>query len=137
MRELDTLAIKLEVKPETIRRLIAGGVREEDVEDVLEMRQRLSDFETEIKSIGEPLKIGAEVSVEAMIKAYKAVDGDIELLGLLVDKAEEIASEIASQFEGAGRNRSKFVNLYRGRFTVAMNEVVKGFQENYSFLEEE
>ncbi len=77
----------------TLEEFINGGVPLEDLEDVVELRNALTEYRME-HSVGDNIgSIYGQVTVKAMIDAYQACDGDVETLEAVVDVAEEILGE--------------------------------------------
>src|SRR3989344_1520242 len=86
------------VKPQFISDLVKGGVEAEDIEDVLGLRRDFCALRGD-----EEVKFGPGAAVLA--EAYRAVEGDLDQLSELVEKAEEILSDEAKGWEKGFKGR--------------------------------
>jgi hypothetical protein len=110
--EIKLLAEEHDVRVVTVQRLIDGGVEEDDLSEVLDMRNVLS-FPG---APGEPFPI---VSVKAMVRAYNTAGGDVEVLSSMVDEASNVAGQVFCR-EWAGKGRGE---IFGSRYTIAMSDV--------------
>lgn len=86
---------------QVVNNLLVGGVREEHLDEVLDLKAELTTQKREFdKKTGEPKIIVDTVSSEVLAKAYMATEGDLDDLSVLVNHANEAASDI-KHFHGA------------------------------------
>lgn len=98
------------------------------MDEVLEIRDYLSQHESGIDPRNE-----AQVSMGILIQAYKAVDGDLEILGIIADSAYGIASELSYPFNGRVSNRVR-----RARFTIGLSTALQGYLDHpFAFFDKE
>lgn len=71
-----------------VTELLSRGVHPDHVDEVLEIRDQLCDFWEEA-----PGQLHEDLaSIEAIVRAYQATEGDLELLGQIVEITQEEAS---------------------------------------------
>ncbi|OGM31083.1 hypothetical protein A2630_00250 [Candidatus Woesebacteria bacterium RIFCSPHIGHO2_01_FULL_44_10] len=94
--EIKAYAESAGVKHTTVRKFLIAGVPEDDIEEVLDMRNKLTEYDSKGRITG-------QATVEAMIEAWQCVDGEIDCLDILVDRALEkvIKKATTGQFNRA------------------------------------
>lgn len=84
-----------------ITRLLSGGIPLYHADEVLEIRDQLSE-----SWIGSRGNLYHDVaSIETIVKAYHATEGDIDLLGAIAEASQYRASEIVGEAWRFGRDK--------------------------------
>lgn len=118
--EMKELAREHGVKLKTVRQFIEAGVPEEIIPDLLDMRNLLCGYDFE----GDGSIVG-QVSIEAMLEAFNAVEGDMDHLELLVEEATTRAGILYWQMRYRKASKREFAS----RFTIAMQEATEEFKD--------
>ncbi len=118
--ELKGLVDRHHTKMQVLDNLVNGGVKPEDLDEVLQLRSVLTTedvkSDADLRSPGEIItKITQnEVSASVLAQAYKAVDGDLEDLAALVHAASDLAADR---------------KYYPGSYTTALRTVTDLYQD--------
>jgi hypothetical protein len=114
-----------------IEGLTAGGVIPDHLDDILEVREKLSESWTEEvtgKNANGRLTYTqvthhTEVSIDALLDTYKATSGDLDLLASLSDKAQDLVSRLRKPREGMFTSELyKALELYAKRGSAIFDE---------------
>lgn len=105
--ELSSMCEFHATRPQTISRLVAGGVTPELIEDVLEIKDSLTDR--------------GRVNLDVLIGAYQAADGDVDLLRDIAEHARRLAENIPS----------------RARYSIALSQTTQQFLNNPESIRED
>lgn len=116
-KEMRELVKEHGVKITTIKYLLEEGVSEEDVDSILDLRNVLCDY-------GDKGEIEAQISVAEIVKAYHAVDKDLEILSALVEKATSRATDLFVHWWKARKSKA----VLAARFTQAMRELIEEYK---------
>lgn len=118
---INELAQEYNVKPESIRKMLDGGIPVENLPTMLGLRNALSITygDTEIIKPDTPFTATfAKVPVDAVIKAHKDLEGDLDMLGHAFGHAQDIANERLTRTDW-----KRDCGIYAGALREAVEEV--------------
>lgn len=113
--EIKNMAKAFEVKPATINALLANGVPDAKIDEVLDIVEaNLTDFNPGMTTIGS--NVNARISVKNIIGLYSASHDNI-------DRFEQLAETVG---RNASRVDTRSTRARRARFNIAAENLLKG-----------
>lgn len=122
--DIEVLANAYDTNERTVKRLLRAGIDPDKLDDVLDIVECLSEITPPFRDgPSQKDEVVNRVSVGAVIYAYNAANGEIEVLREIADRAHDIASE---QYQT--KKDADFTRPF-GIFTRSMIIAIKEYQE--------